>query len=357
MKKVTRFVQVLMVLAAMLFATGAWAQTTLLSEGFESTTIPTGWTQVQELGAQPWIFGVAGGPYGNPTGAHSGSYNARLYNTGDVRTVLITPSMNFGTNTYAQLKFWHTQAYWAGDQDTLSIVYRTSPTNPWIRIAGWQNSITSWTQETVTLPNVNATYQIGFRGYATYGYGVCLDDVQVIGMTPQIAPPPVVTIGNGTSTSSGYPYYTFYMDNRTQIIYTKNELVAAGAGAGDITNFGLNISTAGNYLMNGFMIKMGHTTQGTLSGFTTPTTTWTTVYNTNMTVSTTGWQNIALTTPFNWNGVDNILMEICFDNSAWGSSSSVFTTATTGTLTAYRYQDVASGGGCTLTGESTTTMR
>ncbi len=46
-------------------------------------------------------------------------------------------------------------------------------------IAEYTSSITSWTQEIINLPNTSSTYYIAFEGYDDFGYGVCVDDVEV----------------------------------------------------------------------------------------------------------------------------------------------------------------------------------
>ena len=53
-----------------------------------------------------------------------------------------------------------------------------------------------------------------------------------------------VCVGTGT-TSSNYPFTTFWMDGRTQMLYTAAELTAAGIGPNSaITKIGFNVLTA-----------------------------------------------------------------------------------------------------------------
>jgi hypothetical protein len=79
------------------------------------------------------------------------------------------------------LTFWHTQALWSPDQDVLTVYYRTSATGAWVQLATYTSSITTWTLETIALPNATSDYYINFEGNAKYGYGVCVDDVSVSG--------------------------------------------------------------------------------------------------------------------------------------------------------------------------------
>jgi hypothetical protein len=124
---------------------------------------------------------VKGNGSSNPSTAHTGNYNACLKDgsSGDNITRLITPKLDLSDLPQPQLKFWHTQAYWAGDQDFLKVYYKNSTAGNWVLLASYTGSLTVWTMETIPLPNPSATYFIAFEGNAKYGYGVCVDDVEV----------------------------------------------------------------------------------------------------------------------------------------------------------------------------------
>jgi zinc metalloprotease ZmpB len=178
----------------------------LLSEGFEGATLPTGWTQEFVTGSTNWSY-ATGGYNSHPAGAHTGSYNARLYlgSTSGAKTKLVTPAMNFTNMTNnPTVTFWHAQALWSPDQDELRVYYRTSSTGTWTQLAAYTNSITAWTQETITLPSVNSTYYLAFEGYAKYGYGVCVDDVVV---NAEISELPMTYSSGDTSQETTTPVY------------------------------------------------------------------------------------------------------------------------------------------------------
>jgi len=160
-----------------------------------------------------------------------------------------------------------------------------------------------------------------------------------------------VTIGTGTTTTS-YPFYTLYEDARTQMLYTASEITAGGGVAGTIQSIALNIASASSLPMNGFSIKMQNTTAATLTGFVG--TGWTQVYSGVYTPTTTGWQTFTLQTPFAWDGTSNLLVEICFDNTSWGSNTTVYATAATN-LVWHHHADGAAG--CALTGGTVQTSR
>ena len=152
------------------------------TEGFENGgVIPGCWTQEQvNNSGVNWVF-ITGNGGSYPSTAHSGTYNACLKdnNSADNKTRLIAPALNLSNLPNPQLKFWHTQAVWLGDQDYLTVFYKTSPEGTWTQLANYTASITTWTQRTLALPGASSTYYIAFEGNARYGYGVCIDDVEV----------------------------------------------------------------------------------------------------------------------------------------------------------------------------------
>jgi len=158
-------------------------------------------------------------------------------------------------------------------------------------------------------------------------------------------------IGTGT-TSISYPFYTYYHDSRTQMIYTASEINSNGGAAGDIARIGFNVESSAPQVMNGFSIKLQHTTASTLSGFVS--TGWTTVFSGTYSVPGTGWQYIDLQNSFYYNGSQNLLIEICFDNTSYTTSSNVFGTSAPN-MTWHYHLDGSSG--CTMTGGTTQAVR
>jgi subtilisin family serine protease len=159
---------------------------TILNESFENGgAIPVGWTQEYVTGTTSWVF-AAGGNSSHPAAAYDGSYNARLYRASTTARVtkLVTPSMNISGVTSATLTFWHTQALSSPNQDELRVYYRTSSSGTWTLLTTYTSNITVWTLETISLPNINSTYYVAFEGTAKYGYGVCVDKVQISTLSP-----------------------------------------------------------------------------------------------------------------------------------------------------------------------------
>ncbi len=164
-----------------LFATWNEPSNAIASEGFEGGAIPAGWSTQQVSGTANWTV-TTGGHSGNPGAAHTGTYNALLYSS-SASAWLISPEYDLTVCTNeATLTFWHTQPVWAGDQDNLEVYYRTGG-GAWQLLEDYTSSITSWTEESITLTGdqLAEDFQIGFLGNAAYGYGIGIDDVAILG--------------------------------------------------------------------------------------------------------------------------------------------------------------------------------
>ncbi|HPS65090.1 MAG TPA: C25 family cysteine peptidase, partial [Ignavibacteria bacterium] len=156
-----------------------------------------------------------------------------------------------------------------------------------------------------------------------------------------------VTVGTGT-TSSNFPFTTYWDDGRTNYLYFASEL---GTGSGYITSIGFNVIGADAQAMNEFTIKMQNTNATSISGFTADG--WTNCLTTTYTVPGSGWQMIDLATPFAYTG-GNLLVEVCYNNSTYGNYSTVYASSTTGDFYG-RYNDLSTASGCGYTGWSSTT--
>ncbi len=157
-----------------------------------------------------------------------------------------------------------------------------------------------------------------------------------------------VTIGTGT-TSGNFPFTTYWMDGRTQYLYLASEI---NVPAGNVTKVGFDVITADAAPMNGYKVKIAHTTLTTLTGYVT--TGFTTCYApASYTLPGTGWQIINLTTPFPFTAGNNLIIEVCYNNSAYTQYSPVKTTTAPGMFWG-RYGDLSTGDGCVDPVQSTT---
>ncbi|MCB5267075.1 MAG: Ig-like domain-containing protein [Candidatus Cloacimonetes bacterium] len=145
-----------------------------------------------------------------------------------------------------------------------------------------------------------------------------------------------VILGSGTEstgTQDASPINVYYRSLHGQAVYTAAELNALGIfGPIFINELGFNITSLPDEDMHNFVVRMKHTTA-------TNVTSWigsqylVTVYsNPSYRPTETGYNMYTLSTPFLWNGVDNLLIDTAFGiNESWSFSGTV------------QYTDIASG--------------
>ena len=126
------------------------------------------------------------------------------------------------------------------------------------------------------------------------------------------------TIGAGTSTNTAYsfpsPYGIRFAGAKHQILITKSEMNANGLQAGPIYSLAFDVAAIGSTSgLNNLSIKMGHTNLNALAVGNWVANT-VNVYSTGLYAYVQGWNTHTFTTPFIWNGNDNVVAEICFDN-------------------------------------------
>ena len=160
----------------------------------------------------------------------------------------------------------------------------------------------------------------------------------------------IVTIGTGTtqnsSTNYPCPYGNYYKGVREQMLILASELTAAGASAGTISALGFSVSSPAGSPLTGFTISLGNTTVSSLSSFITSGLTQ--VYTTTSYTSTPGWNMHTFSTNFIWDGISNLLVETCFDNTDY-TSNAVMNQTTTSFISTLDYHSDA-GGVCSTSG-------
>lgn len=147
------------------------------------------------------------------------------------------------------------------------------------------------------------------------------------------------TIGSNSGSNAGTTYPSalqdFYEGSRSQYLYLASELTAAGMSAGLITSIKFDVKS-----MNAFggVIPNYTLAIGTSNVTDLTTTSWepgtTVVYGPVNYVPTMGINELTFTTAFNWNGTDNIIVEICngdpLNNTFLDYTENVSTPWTTG---------------------------
>ncbi|MES2837310.1 MAG: gliding motility-associated C-terminal domain-containing protein [Bacteroidota bacterium] len=149
--------------------------------------------------------------------------------------------------------------------------------------------------------------------------------------------------GNSANTNET-PFKGSFEDGRMTSLYKASELNSFGLQAGKIAGIKLDVTTKNsNHIYNNFTIKMGCTDLEALS-FVFPSN-LTQVYTTSYT-TTLGINTFTFATPYEWDGISNLLIEICFDNTNWNANDLIAVEATTYPASVSDFDDAASG--CTL---------
>ena len=104
---------------------------------------------------------------------------------------------------------------------------------------------------------------------------------------------------------------------KSQLLFTAAELLSAGFSAGNINGLVLNVANTGG-TANFFKVGIQHTTLTALNAGSVITNSFTNVYNSNYTFIN-GNNKILFYSPFNWDGISNVIIEYSFTNSVPGS--------------------------------------
>lgn len=245
---------------------------TLFFEDFENSgNLPAGWTQEYVERAVNWVCQKGGGniiQYNQPSEAHSGGYNATLFQpTWDVYalnnnhiTRLVTPPINLGEAPGSiRLVFWHCMIAFEDGQDELRVYYKNSAAGAWTLLAEYTENVPVWTQRTLQLPNPTATYYLAFEGNARFGHGVCIDDVLIHdgASAPVITTDawlPEATVGlpyTQTLTASGgvEPYTWAVVSNTLPVglTFSTNGVISGTPGSAGTTVFRVAVTGGDGY--------------------------------------------------------------------------------------------------------------
>ena len=94
--------------------------------------------------------------------------------------------------------------------------------------------------------------------------------------------------------------------------------------------------------MNNFCIRMKHTNLEYYPSSAFDNSDYEICFYSNLDVNETGWVEIDFPTQFNYNNIDNLIIDVSFDNSNYTSSGQCLSTSTTSYRSITRHTD---GGG------------
>ncbi|MEI6348299.1 MAG: T9SS type A sorting domain-containing protein [Bacteroidota bacterium] len=208
-----------------------------------------------------------------------------------------------------------------------------SPANTYVR---W--SVTATNTAGLTYTYNGATYQdnptFGYTALATATPStVCAGSSTSLSVAVSGSN---VTIGTGLlltgATSQPTAFCNRYAGYRSQTIYSAAELISAGLSAGNITSISYNITTSGDAASNAnFIVKIGTTALTALTTNFESTASYTTVYpSQTFTHTASGLQTINFSTPYTWDGVSNILIDVTHAGANLSNNATTYYTSTPG---------------------------
>lgn len=232
----------------------------------------------------------------------------------------------------------------------LSIPYATSAT-----LTAQSNDIVVWYEDATT------TTELG-RG--TYNTPLLYENTTYYaGAILQTNEDVVVGTGTTANTASTYPapFNCKQKQVKEQYLLRAADLIALGMEAGNLNSLSFNVSTvtvgsnqpAARVL--DFNLKLTTTTQDQASEWFSNLTTVYTSDSIGFTSTSTGWKTLVFDTPYYWDGVSNLVVEVCF--SSPNTNSSVCTYKSTTAYDATRSYRNASVNACSYTGNPTSTYQ
>ena len=166
------------------------------SEDFESGEIPLNWKQEFVKGSISWRY-ENGGYTLNLQYPTAGSllplmadeYNAlfQFQSSNNEATKLVTKkidALEFAIKP--ELHFYHAQFDWKHGtdyyHDYLRVYYKTSASSPWKLLQAYTRAPPTGLSVSSVLPenDLSADYYLAFEGETKWGWGACVDDIQII---------------------------------------------------------------------------------------------------------------------------------------------------------------------------------
>jgi parallel beta-helix repeat protein len=166
----------------------------------------------------------------------------------------------------------------------------------------------------------------------------------------------VATVGTGTAsnTSTSYPavFGNWYGGTRNQFLYRASEMSAAGAVPGQINSIAFNVTNVNTAVAHiGFTIYIKATSTTALTAHEGGV--FTQVFGPVTHMPVLGWNTFNFSTPFIWNGTDNIVIETCFNNLSFTQNASTEMTTLSYIASRYFIADNNPAVCTTLTGTTT----
>ncbi|MCQ2259905.1 MAG: fibronectin type III domain-containing protein [Bacteroidales bacterium] len=218
-----------------------------------------------------------------------------------------------------------------GEYSGATVEYKEATDPSWISLT------TTDAHMALTNLTVNTNYQVRVTNQCTDGMGTSVETAFHTGdfgcLAPDTTMPAVDTIGNGTSTDTYLPSYSFYGNGFSQQIYLASELT----GLGQIT--GMKLNTSGSAQTRQWTIYLAHTSENSVNSWIVPDF-MTAVWSGSVNYVSGGWTEFNFTTPFSYNGSDNLLLIIDDHTGSYVSGNSAYVhSLPSGRVSRYMYRD------------------
>jgi hypothetical protein len=231
-------------------------------------------------------------------------------------------------NEHTAVVTWNAPA----GQTAWTLEYKDANSDAWQTVNATAPSVTLNNLSTEVTYDVRVRCECGSEGSSAWTNAQFY--VPCIALT---SAPVEITIGTGTSTSSTTPMNAYYKNSWTQMVYPKTEFPSAGY----INSLSWYVGTSNTHNYSTLKIYLGTKS----SAINESTSDWvpmedlTLVYeSTNGTVgSTVGWETFTLSTPYYYNGEDNLVVVTSRTADAYKSLNYRYTSVTNSVL--YRRSD------------------
>ncbi len=121
-----------------------------------------------------------------------------------------------------------------------------------------------------------------------------------------------IQVGTGT-TDWVHPMSTYYHDARTQVIYLDSEIGSSCS----VTSLALNVAALPGQMLKNWTVRMRHTTLNSYGENPSWENDWSTVYQSDTVIASTGWTVFELDAPFEYNGTDNLMIDFSYNNNSY----------------------------------------
>ncbi len=154
-----------------------------------------------------------------------------------------------------------------------------------------------------------------------------------------------IQVGTATTVTGGTivsPVNNYWRNYRIQILYTVAELNALGILCPQtLDQIGFNVVGLPTVALPNWTIKIKTTNVANLTTYDPGP--FTTVYTTPTNSPVAGWNSYTFNAPWSWNGIDNILIDICWDiiNPTYYSTGTVQYTAATNRMLYFNSDNIA----------------